>query len=170
MTKAFLTEVQGWTPVIDALVTELGLLRATIYGIVWRFCQMDDRRCSASVETIAARAGVSYRTALRHLKALCDAGYLRDLTPERRNRPHLYADSGRAQIVGLVDARVGLTESQSAMTESQSHYDRESHEDSTLREKKKRVANPDAGASAGASTSWAESRISRMREARCRAK
>ncbi len=111
MTGRFLTEVKGWTPVIDALAEELGLIPAVVYGVAWRFCQMKDGVCSASLETIAKRVGISRATARRHIKALCVAGYLEDLTPEMLHRPHRYRDTGKAQIIGLVTAKVGESES-----------------------------------------------------------
>ena len=75
MSTNFLSQVKGFTPVIDALVEELDLMPAIIYGVVWRYCQMEDRVCRASLETIASRVGISRKTVERHIKALCDAGY-----------------------------------------------------------------------------------------------
>jgi len=122
MSTNFLSQVKGFTPVIDALVDELDLMTAIVYGVAWRYCQMEDGVCRASLETIASRVGISRKTVERHMKALCEAGYLKDLTPEVRNKPHTYADTGLAKIVGLVEARVGqtesLTSSDSGQTES----------------------------------------------------
>jgi DNA-binding MarR family transcriptional regulator len=94
----FLSEVKGFTPVIDVLVHELGLMPAVAYGVVWRYCQMEDGVCKASMAKIARRIGVDRATVHRHIKALCEAGYLKDLTPGLRNCPHTYADTGRAKI------------------------------------------------------------------------
>ena len=95
---------------------------AIVYGVVWRYCQMEDRVCRASLETIASRVGISRKTVERHINTLCAAGYLEDRTPDARNKPHTYADTGRAKIVGLVEARVGepdsLTEAEPGKTES----------------------------------------------------
>jgi DNA-binding MarR family transcriptional regulator len=104
--STFLSMVKGFTPIIDALAQETSLTTAAVYGVVWRYCQMDDRICRASVETIAARVGISRKTADRHLKILVERGYLEDTTPDRRNAPHIYRDTGRAKIIGLVEARV----------------------------------------------------------------
>lgn len=136
----FTSEIRGFTPIIDSLAGELGLMTAAVYGIVWRYCQMQDRVCHASLETISAKLGISYRSTIRHLKLLCDAGYIEDLTPGLRNRPHTYRDTGKAKITGVIEAHV--TESHTAdgphvteshtnhVTESQSEScDRESHED-----------------------------------------
>jgi hypothetical protein len=35
---------------------------------------------------------------MRHAEKLCAAGYLKDLTPELRNKPHIYIDTGKASI------------------------------------------------------------------------
>ena len=104
--KTFLTRVQGFTPVIDALAQELSTFHALVYGVVWRFCQMDDEVCTASTETLARMIGISRRTVWRYLKDLCEQGYLRDLTPDRRNVPHVYQDTGKAKILGLVEGVV----------------------------------------------------------------
>lgn len=115
--STILTEVKGFTPLIDALVDDVGLIQAAVYGKVWRYCQMKDGVCSASQETIAKELKVSRATVLRHLKELCKKGYLRDTTPNVRNRPHVYADTGKAKIMALVTARVGVTESDTSAEE-----------------------------------------------------
>lgn len=153
--KPFLTEVRGFTPVIDVLVEELGLIPAVVYGQVWRYTQMSDGVCKAPVQKIGARIGLSERTTRRHIKRLCAQGYLQDLTPNQRNCPHVYADTGKLKILGLIEAvksdEVGQEvtptprydrESDLGMTESQTEvgqkvrprYDRESDEDSLLRD------------------------------------
>jgi DNA-binding Lrp family transcriptional regulator len=109
--STILAEVRGFTPLIDALVDDVGLIQAAVYGKVWRYCQMKDGACSASQETIAKELKVSRITVLRHLKELCRKGYLKDTTPNVRNRPHVYADTGKAKIMALIAARVGVTES-----------------------------------------------------------
>lgn len=110
MLGSFLSETRGFTPVIDAVVKDVGLVTAVVYGVVWRYCQMKDKACKASIETIAERAGVDRKTAERHIKKLCAAGYLKDLTPDRKNAPHEYADTGKAKISALVSGE-GKTES-----------------------------------------------------------
>ncbi len=107
----FLSEVKGFTPVIDVLAEELGLMPALVYGRVWRFCQMKDKVCTASLETLAKPLGVSKKTVERHIKKLCQMGYLEDRTPDRKHRPHIYADIGEAKIRGLLVATVGKSES-----------------------------------------------------------
>ncbi len=106
MPGTFLSNVQGFTPVIDVLANEVGLGPAAVYGVVWRYCQGPYGVCQASLETIGGHLGLNWRTVHRHIKSLVRAGYLQDLTPELRNHPHVYADTGRAVIEGLVQARV----------------------------------------------------------------
>lgn len=124
----FLAEIKGFTPVIDVVVKDAGLIEAAVYGVVWRYCQMNDGVCNASIETLAEHTGLSTRTIMRHLERLEETGYIQDTTPDLRNRPHVYRDVGKVKILGMVEA--GMTESHTSdggMTESHSRYDRESH-------------------------------------------
>jgi hypothetical protein len=98
MSKTILAEVDGFTPVIDDLVKEVGLMSAVVFGRVWRYCQMEDQVCKAALESIADSIGVDRVTVMRHVKQLCELGYLDDLTPELRNRPHVYVDTGKAGL------------------------------------------------------------------------
>ena len=127
----FLSQVKGFTPVIDVLAKELGTMTALVYGIVWRYCQMEDKVCRASKQTIAANANIDAKTVQRHLHKLAKSGYLEDLTPGLKHAPHSYKDTGRIQIIGLVEARlIGRTESptsEEGRTESPTRGDTESH-------------------------------------------
>jgi predicted transcriptional regulator len=102
--SSFLTEAEGFTPVIDVVVKDVGLMSAVVYGIVWRHCQMRDEICRASLETLSEMVGCDRATIKRHITNLCERGYLEDTTPTRRNRPHVYRDTGKAHIIGLVKA------------------------------------------------------------------
>ena len=125
----FVSTMSGFTPVPDALVKEYGYMTALVWGRIWRFCQMSDGVCRAKLEKIADMIGVSERTIIRHSQILCDGGYLFDITPELRNKPHIYADTGKIKI--RFSAEATMTESHRAMTESQRQGDRESVEEST---------------------------------------
>jgi hypothetical protein len=98
MSKTILANVEGWTPVIDNIVNDLGIMSAVVFGRMWRFCQMEDGVCKASLETISEGIGLDRATVMRHAKALCEGGYLNDLTPGLKNRPHVYADTGKAGL------------------------------------------------------------------------
>lgn len=133
---SFLTKVEGFTPVIDIVVQDVGTTAALVYGVVFRYCEMRDGVCRASMETIADKVGVSRRTVLRHIRTLCKAGYLRDTTPDLRNRPHVFVNTGKVKIQGLLSA---VTESHSEpdRCDRESQYcDRESHSGVTESHKK----------------------------------
>jgi DNA-binding Lrp family transcriptional regulator len=98
MSKTVLANVEGFTPVIDDIVKDVGLMSAVVFGRMWRFCQMKDGVCNASLEKIAEEIGVDRATVMRHAKDLCAAGYLKDLTPDLRNHPHTYADTGKVML------------------------------------------------------------------------
>jgi len=98
-------ELTGFTPVLDNLISEYSLVTAAIYGIVWRYAQMSDKVCKAPLEKIGKRLDLSGKTAERHIKILCAGGYLVDLTPGVRNKPHIYAVTGKAEISGGISAR-----------------------------------------------------------------
>lgn len=100
-----LSEYKGFTPVIDVVVEDVGLMTAVVYGRMWRYCQMEDHVCRASMEKIAKEVGVSTKTARRHVKKLCEYGYFRDATPDVRNKPHVYVDTGKVVIRGLIEAK-----------------------------------------------------------------
>lgn len=135
MTRSIPMQLEGFTPIIDQLVEETGLVTAAVYGVVWRYCQMRDQVCTASLDKIAGRLGLSYRTVLRHIKVLCELGYIEDRTPGVRNRPHIYADTGKLAVQGTIKA--GLSESHTGLSESQSRSVTESHEE-TLQETTKK--------------------------------
>jgi len=104
--KTMLAHVNGWTPVIDNLVKEFGAITALVFGVVWRHCQMRNGVCTASQEHMAELVGLSRQSINSHLSKLVDGGYLRDLTPDYRNRPHVYKDTGKASITINIDAKI----------------------------------------------------------------
>lgn len=98
MSKTILASVDGWTPVIDAVVLDVGLVSAAVFGKAWRYCQMSDGVCKASQDRIADELGMSRATINTHLAKLTEAGYLKDLTPDLLGLPHQYADTGKANL------------------------------------------------------------------------
>jgi len=130
-----------------------------VFGRVWYHCQGSLGVCVASRASMTERVRLSVRSFNRWLKRLCEAGYLEDLTPGLRNRPHTYRDTGKARLVVKVEAEEGAgadatagdapengrtesattpedgrTESPSTRTESPSRADRESYEDTSKRQ------------------------------------
>ena len=125
-----LSEIDGWTPVIDELARERGLISAAVFGVVWRHCQLDNKVCHASLETMADKIGVHRTVVLKHIKKLCADGYLKDMTPGIRHIPHTYADTGKIALRGEVKAVKGVAHS----TPSVAHSDlkrlfKETHEE-----------------------------------------
>lgn len=82
------TKLKGFTPLIDAVVQDVGLVAAAVYGVVWRHCEMRDKVCHASIATLSDFIGVKRRTTERHLQELCDAGYLHKM--KRPGKPSVY--------------------------------------------------------------------------------
>ncbi len=79
-----------FSPLFDHIAGPYGTITAAVYGVVYRHCQMRDGVCRASTRRMAQLVGMDEVTVLRHIHKLVDDGYLLDLTPERRNRPHIY--------------------------------------------------------------------------------
>lgn len=104
MSKTILTEVDGWTPVIDAVVQDVGIMTAAVFGRVWRYCQMKDGVCQAGVERMADELSIERKTFMRHLEILTEKGYLEDHSPDLRNRPHTYSDTGKAGLIMTISA------------------------------------------------------------------
>jgi DNA-binding Lrp family transcriptional regulator len=106
MSKTILAEVNGFTPVIDVILKDVGVMSAVVFGRMWRYCQMKDGVCNASLETIANELSVDRTTVIKHIATLIEHGYLKDHTPDLRNRPHTYSDSGKAGLGISLDAKV----------------------------------------------------------------
>lgn len=139
--KQVSTTMGGFTPSFDCIVQDIGIVGAAVFGRVWRYCQGPQGVCRAAIATIADGLNLSTRTVLRWVKELCDLGYLEDMTPELRNKPHTYRDTGKVslqvQVVAVTESPATVTESHSAVTESHSHYDRKSLEETSKRQSKR---------------------------------
>ena len=126
MSRTVLAKVEGFTPVIDSIVKDTGsYMTALVFGRIWRYCQMKDGVCNATLETIADGLEMSRTTVMNHAKKLVELEYLEDRTPGLKNHPHTYADTGKAGLqvgvsakshvnvvdvdVNVVDTHVNLT-------------------------------------------------------------
>ena len=98
MSKTILAQVDGFTPVIDGIVDELGLISAAVFGKAWRYCQMSDGVCKAAQDRIANELGISRATVNDRFAELTRAGYLEDTTPNLLGMPHQYRDTGKANL------------------------------------------------------------------------
>jgi hypothetical protein len=121
MSKTVLANVDGWTPCIDSIAQELGVMASVVFGRVWRYCQLDDGVCLASIDRIASDLKLSYNTVRTHINTLVEHGYLEDKTPHLRNHPHTYADTGKAGITITVSATPQNMRSHSSNSEEHAH-------------------------------------------------
>lgn len=137
--------IKNFTPLLDDLVRKYGVITAAVWGRVWRYAQQESKVCQAAQDKIATELNISKRTVIRHLQTLTDDGYLKDHTPDLRNKPHTYSVTRKAYILITVEGVTeshskpgsGVTESHPGVTESHSHSDRESLEE-TIKKQLKR--------------------------------
>jgi predicted transcriptional regulator len=106
MSRTILTATSGFTPIIDGVLRDTDLETAIVFGAMWRYCQMKSGECYASLQKIAYRSGLSYKTVQRRVKILVQKGYLQDMTPHLRYSPHTYIDTGKAGIRSKLEAKV----------------------------------------------------------------
>ena len=132
------SKIKGFTPLPDSIAETHGLIRAAVFGKVWRYCQMRDGVCRASLETIAGGLGIDRSTVSRHVEVLCKDHYLKDLTPLLKNKPHVYADTGKMKFtIGLTVAECnvgGETVAERNVTVAESRMSKESKRDSKKEE------------------------------------
>jgi hypothetical protein len=96
MSATILTK--NFTPLMDSMIRKYGVMTAAVFGRVWRYCLGENKVCNAAISTIADELNLSYATTLRHVKILVKDGYLDDLSPNLRNHPHTYRDTGKAGL------------------------------------------------------------------------
>jgi hypothetical protein len=93
--RKILQEVSGFYPLFEVLLKRYNdLITPAVFGVAWRFCQMQDGVCRASLRKLAGILNISEATVMRRLEDLCNDGYLIDTTPDLKNSPHVYADAG----------------------------------------------------------------------------
>ena len=69
----------GFTPLLDWIVEDVGLVGAAVYGVIYRHCLMRHHRCFASKQILAKLVGIAPRTLIRHLNILVEKGYIKDV-------------------------------------------------------------------------------------------
>ena len=94
--RTVLADVGGFTPAIDTIVEELGFMCAGVFGVIWRYCQMSDGKCTASQSRLAEKLGVSVHTVQRHAERLINSGYLRAVVKDGIGIE--YYDTGKAGL------------------------------------------------------------------------
>ncbi len=83
-------EDSTFSPLFDRIAAQYGTITAAVYGVVYRHCRMRDGVCRASTRRMASLLGMDEVTVMRHIRKLVQDGYLIDLTPGQRNKPHIY--------------------------------------------------------------------------------
>jgi DNA-binding Lrp family transcriptional regulator len=108
---------------MDTLVEKYGLVTAAVFGRIWRYSQQGREVCDASQQKIADDLGLDRVTVNLHIKRLVDDGYLEDLTPDVKNRPHRYEVTDKAAIeitVGVVENNSTVVENNTSVVENNS--------------------------------------------------
>jgi len=121
--KQIITEISGFVPIFDCVLERYkNATRAIVHGAMWRFCRMKDGVCKASLTTIGEMTGLAPATIMRHAQVLCEDGYFIDMTPDLKNKPHVYADTGKVKMVNRFDVsqrNVSISQRNASVSQSQ---------------------------------------------------
>lgn len=98
MDKQIEATVSKFTPCPDVLVEKYSHTTALVWGKIWRYCQMKDEKCRAAIKRLADELGLTDDTISKHIKLLEKGGYIKDLTPDVRHKPHEYIDTGKLRL------------------------------------------------------------------------
>lgn len=112
--------LSNFTPVLDSMVDQYGLVTAMVYGAMMRFAQTSGI-CWASQETIAKRAGVSAKTVYRHEAILEAAGLIELVKHEAGDTLHYRVIDTmviETAIVKDTESEVDRTQSPEGRTQS----------------------------------------------------
>jgi len=96
--KQIETSVSRFTPAPDILVEAYGITCAVVWGKIWRYCQMEDEICRAAQERLADELNISRPTLDKYIKILEDEKYIKDKTPDLRNKPHIFITTSKLQL------------------------------------------------------------------------
>lgn len=78
----------SWVKLHSRIINELGPIPAMVFGAIEAYSRMDSGLCYASQARIASRVGIARKTVNEAIPKLEAGGFIKNLTPERRNRPH----------------------------------------------------------------------------------
>lgn len=92
MKSKLLEQAGNWTPSFDFVSRKFSKYKSVgvVLGKMWRYSQMTDGVCRASIDRMAGELGISRNTFQDAVKLLESTGYLVDLTPTVVNHPHSY--------------------------------------------------------------------------------
>ena len=82
-------------PTYEELLKVLRPTTALLYRIVWHYSKRPGQVCRLPLRELARRLHVGQSTILLHLRALVEAGYVVDLTPDAHKKVHEYVISGK---------------------------------------------------------------------------
>jgi DnaD/phage-associated family protein len=104
------TSVSGFTPCPDVLVEKYSHTTALIWGKIWRFEQMSEGVCRASLLRLGKELNMDVKTIAKHIAMLENGEYVYDSTPDVRNRPHVYKTTSKLVLRISIDMGDGGTE------------------------------------------------------------
>jgi len=126
--KNIVAAISGFTPAPDTLVEKFGHTTALVWGKVWRYSQMADGVCRASILRLCGELGISDKTMARHILILEANGYISDSTPTLRNEPHIY------KVTSKLSLKIGVFMDESGGTEKfRTRYGKTPYEESTTK-------------------------------------
>lgn len=92
------TRMDPYTPLFHWVLEGTGSTSTALaYGIVWRLAQLRDGCCDAACGRMAGALGWTRQRLMRHLRVLCEGGYLVCRNPEDVGVTRRYIPLTRAQ-------------------------------------------------------------------------
>ncbi|MCB0215039.1 MAG: helix-turn-helix domain-containing protein, partial [Chloroflexi bacterium] len=93
-----------FTPLPDPIVASMGIYAASVYGRVWRYCQMERGRCFAPAHRIATELNLGQRTVERYLSRLVEDGWIERDSGKSDGKPSTYYTTGKWVMGGSATA------------------------------------------------------------------
>lgn len=93
-----------FTPLPDPIVSSMGIYAASVYGRVWRYCQMERGRCFAPAHRIATELNLGQRTVERYLSRLVEDGWIERDSGKSDGKPSTYYTTGKWVMGGSATA------------------------------------------------------------------
>ena len=123
--RRVLANVSGFTPCPDILVELYSHTTALVWGKIWRFEQMSEGVCRASILRLSNELNMDTKTIAKHIAVLEDGEYVVDTTPSVRNRPHIYRTTTKLAL------RISIDMGETGTENFPTHYGKFPHEEST---------------------------------------
>jgi len=123
--KEIEANLSGFTLCPDVLIKKYSHTTALIWGKIWRYCQMEEGVCRAAILRLAGELNLSDDTVGKHIKLLEEGKYIKDTTPDLKNKPHTYIDTGKLKL------KFAFSMEESTTEKFGSHYRKNRHEEST---------------------------------------